>query len=61
MIPVRCSFCKGKLVKGKHEFVVKRSLMDVYAEMKKKQTDYSPGSVRLSFRIFANADQNFNL
>jgi len=23
MIPERCSFCKGKLVKGKHEFVVK--------------------------------------
>ncbi|MDW7732468.1 MAG: type II toxin-antitoxin system MqsA family antitoxin [Methanolobus sp.] len=23
MIPDRCSFCKGKLVKGKHEFVVK--------------------------------------
>ena len=23
MIPDRCSFCKGKLVEGKHEFVVK--------------------------------------
>ncbi|WP_394697778.1 type II toxin-antitoxin system MqsA family antitoxin [uncultured Methanomethylovorans sp.] len=23
MIPDRCSFCKGKLVKGKHEFIVK--------------------------------------
>jgi YgiT-type zinc finger domain-containing protein len=23
MIPDRCSFCKGKLVMGKHEFVVK--------------------------------------
>jgi YgiT-type zinc finger domain-containing protein len=23
MIPDKCSFCKGKLVEGKHEFVVK--------------------------------------
>lgn len=23
MIPDRCSFCKGKLIKGKHEFIVK--------------------------------------
>jgi YgiT-type zinc finger domain-containing protein len=23
MIPDRCSFCKGRLIKGKHEFVVK--------------------------------------
>ncbi|MDN5310588.1 MAG: hypothetical protein PWP14_1982 [Methanolobus sp.] len=23
MIPDRCSFCKGKLVEGKHEFIVK--------------------------------------
>lgn len=23
MIPDKCSFCKGKLIEGKHEFVVK--------------------------------------
>ncbi len=23
MIPDKCSFCKGKLIKGKHEFLVK--------------------------------------